>query len=110
MPNVKQERGVELAAFAEPVAPPVAGAAVAPRNAGLLKDVAVSLEIRLGEASIKVQDLFDLKDGSVIELERMVDDPVDVLLNGKLVARGQLVASGDHFGVRVTEIRAADVE
>jgi flagellar motor switch protein FliN/FliY len=51
-----------------------------------------------------VQDLFSLKDGSVVELQRMVDDPVDVLLNGRVVARGQLVASGDQFGVRVTEI------
>jgi flagellar motor switch protein FliN/FliY len=46
----------------------------------------------------------------VIELARAVDDPVDVLLNGKLIARGQLVAAGDQFGVQVTEIIAVDAE
>ncbi len=108
MGNAK-ERVVELAAFAEPIAAGGEGAAkVADRTAELLKDVTVTLEVRLGEASINVQDLFALKDGSVVELQRMVDDPVDVLLNGRVVARGQLVASGDQFGVRVTEIVAGD--
>lgn len=108
MRNAK-ERVVELAAFAEPVQVDAATeASVVNRSVELLKDVSVTLEIRLGEASVSVQDLFALKDGSVVELQRMVDDPVDVLLNGRIVARGQLVASGDQFGVRVTEILSGD--
>ncbi len=109
MGNAK-ERVVELAAFAEPTqaAGTTGEASVVSRSAELLKDVNVTLEIRLGEAAVSVQELFGLKDGSVIELQRMVDDPVDVLLNGRVVARGQLVASGDQFGVRVTDILVPD--
>jgi flagellar motor switch protein FliN/FliY len=104
-----KERVIELAAFAEPMAAGNPGeASVVSRSVELLKDVSVTLEIRLGEASVSVQDLFSLKDGSVVELQRMVDDPVDVLLNGRVVARGQLVASGDQFGVRLTEILAGE--
>ena len=110
MANAKQEKIVELAAFAEPLPAPLGAATIAGRNAALLKDVQVTLEFRLGEATISAQQLFSLHDGAVIELARAVDDPVDVLLNGKLIARGQLVAAGDQFGVQVTEIIAVDAE
>jgi flagellar motor switch protein FliN/FliY len=110
MANAKQEKIVEMAAFSEPL-PAVQGATtIAGRSAALLKDVQVTLEFRLGEATISAQQLFSLHDGAVIELARAVDDPVDVLLNGKLIARGQLVAAGDQFGVQVTEIIAVDAE
>ena len=110
MANAKQEKIVELAAFSEPLPAPHGAAAIASRSAALLKDVPVTLEFRLGEATITAQQLFALKDGAVIELARAVDDPVDVLLNGKLIARGQLVAAGDQFGVQVTEILAVGTE
>jgi flagellar motor switch protein FliN/FliY len=70
----------------------------------MLKHVNVNLEVRLGEASLTVADLFALRSGSLLELDRHVDEPVDVLLNGKLVACGQLAVMGDHLGVRITEI------
>lgn len=72
----------------------------------LVKDVPLTLEVRLGQGSITVQELLDLRDGSVVQLQRRVDDPVDVLFNDKVIARGQLVASGNRFGVRITEINS----
>lgn len=83
----------------------VAGQPVVARNADLLREVTVQIEVRLGEATASVQDVFEWKDGTVIALARSVDDPVDLLLNGRVIARGQLVASGDQFGVRITEIQ-----
>ena len=71
----------------------------------LVKDVPVMLEVRLGQGSITVNELMELREGSVVQLERRVDEPVDVLFNDKVIARGQLVASGNRFGVRITEIK-----
>ncbi len=70
----------------------------------LIKDVKVNLSVSVGDCEISVSELFDLKDGSVISLNRDVFAPVDVMHNGKVIARGDLVAVGDNFGVRITEI------
>ena len=98
---------VEPVAFVVP-APGVNGTSILARNTDLLRDVPVQLEVRLGDASLTVQQLFELKDGSVVELARTVNDPVDLVLNGNVIARGQLVASGEQFGVRIAEIKAPD--
>ena len=71
---------------------------------GLIRDVKVSLAARLGRAEITVSRLFALKEGETITLEESVDAPVDLILEGKVVARGQIVAVDDRFGVRITEI------
>lgn len=72
----------------------------------LVGHVKVKLAVNLGGAEITVARLFGLGAGEVVALDREVDAPVDVLLNGKVIARGMLVAVGDKFGVRVTEIDA----
>lgn len=97
----------------EPVELPNPIASAEPEGQGLMlsglelvQDSAVILEVRLGETSLTIRQLLDLRDGSVVELDRALDEPVDVLLNGKVIARGQLVAHGDQFGVRITEIRS----
>jgi flagellar motor switch protein FliN len=82
------------------------GQSLTPNAVELVQDTAVILEVRLGETSLSIRQLLDLRDGSVIELDRAVDEPVDVLLNGKVIARGLLVAHGDQFGVQITEIRS----
>jgi flagellar motor switch protein FliN/FliY len=73
----------------------------------IVEDTTVLLEARLGEASLSIRQLMELREGSIVELNRDLNEPVDVLLNGKLIARGKLVAHGDQFGVQITEIRAA---
>lgn len=73
---------------------------------GLIRSVKVRLTAHLGGAQITVGELQALKDGSIVALDRLADEPVDLLLEGQLVARGHLVAVDDNFGVRITEIAA----
>ncbi len=72
----------------------------------LVGHVTVKLGVSLGAAEISIERLFALGSGDVIELDREVDSLVDIRINDKVVARGTLVAAGDRFGVRVTEISA----
>ena len=83
----------------EPQGPTLLGA-----NLQLIQGVKVKLTARIGKAEISVGELFSLKDGSVIKLDRLTDDPIDILLDGRIVARGKLVVSDDYFGVSITEI------
>ena len=70
----------------------------------------MTLSVALGHADIGLQDLLDLGPQSLVELDRLVNQPVEVRLNGKLFDRGLVVTIGDHFGVRLTQIgsRAQD--
>jgi flagellar motor switch protein FliN len=70
----------------------------------LVEQVKVQLSVTLGEAEVTMGRLFALAAGDVVALDRQADAPVDVRLNGKLIARGTLVAVGDKFGIRITDI------
>lgn len=70
----------------------------------LLSDVSMDVTVELGQVRMRVRDLLRLTEGSVVELDRGVTAPVDVLVNGSLVARGDVVVVGDELGVRVTEL------
>ena len=70
----------------------------------LLADVSMDVTVELGRVRMRVRDLLRLTEGSVVELDRSVTAPVDVLVNGSLVARGDVVVVGDELGVRVTEL------
>lgn len=70
----------------------------------MLSDVPLDVTVELGRAVMKLRDLLTLAEGSVIELNRAIGAPVDIIVNGKLVARGDVVVVGDDFGVRVTEV------
>lgn len=72
----------------------------------LLGDVAVTLQARLGSVEMTLADLFALKPGSVIELATRLSEPVELYLNESLVARGEIVAVDDRFGIRIVEIAA----
>jgi len=74
----------------------------------LVKDIPVTLSIELGRTRMSLKELLALEQGAVIELERMVDEPMDVLVNGTLVAHGEVVVIDDTFGVRLTDVAAAD--
>ena len=99
---------VENNSSAESVAPPPGGNVLLPGGAGLdiVKDISVTLTIELGRTRMSLKELLALEQGSVIELQRMVDEPMDVLVNGTLVAHGEVVVIDDTFGVRLTEIAA----
>lgn len=73
----------------------------------LLADIEVAVTVELGRARMRVQDVLALRAGSVVELNRPIGAPVDLLANGRVIARGQIVVVEDQLGVRVTEFAPA---
>jgi flagellar motor switch protein FliN/FliY len=73
-------------------------------DAAIFKNVRVSLQAKLGEVSLSVDDLLKLHNGSVVTLDRQMTDLVDLHLNDALIGRGEIVAVGDNFGLRIVEI------
>jgi flagellar motor switch protein FliN/FliY len=84
--------------------PAAAGAAASEVNLELILDVGVTLALEVGRARVKVRDLLQLSQGSILELDRLAGEPLDVLVNGVRVARGEVVVVNDNFGVRLTEV------
>ena len=72
----------------------------------LLMDVPLRITARLGSCTMQVCEVLGLGSGSVVELDREASAPIDVLANDKLVARGEIVAVGEHFGIRITDVPA----
>lgn len=72
----------------------------------LLRDVELNVKIELGRARMLVEDVLRLAEGSVVELDKLAGDPVDVFVNDRLVARGEVLVLNDNFCVRVNEIVA----
>ncbi|HLW24015.1 MAG TPA: flagellar motor switch protein FliN [Steroidobacteraceae bacterium] len=73
-------------------------------NLNLILDVSVTLALEVGRAKMSVRDLLQLAPGAVVELDRMAGEPLDVLVNGVRVARGEVVVVNDKFGIRLTEV------
>ncbi len=76
------------------------------RNLDLLMNVSLGVSAELGRCTMRVSDVLKLGKGSIVELDRLAGSPVDVLVNNRLVARGEVVAVDDRFGVCVTEVVA----
>ena len=73
-------------------------------NLRVLENIEVQLAVEVGNTEIKIRDLLRLNEGSVIELDRLAGDPLDILVNGTMIAKGEIVMVGERFGVRFTEI------
>jgi len=73
-------------------------------NLQLVMDVELNVSLRFGQCQLPLRDVLDLTSGSVIELDRDVDDPVELLLDGKVIARGEAVIVDGNYGLRITEI------
>lgn len=71
---------------------------------GLLANVRVNMTVEVGNTQITLQDLLRLNEGSVVELDRMAGDPLDILVNGTPIARGEVVVVGEKFGIRFGDI------
>jgi len=71
---------------------------------GLLSNVRVSMTVEVGHTQITLQDLLHLNEGSVVELDRMAGDPLDILVNGTPIAKGEVVVVGEKFGIRFGDI------
>ena len=74
----------------------------------LLRDVDLNVKIELGRASMLVEDVLKLSEGSVVELDKLAGDPVDIYVNGRLIARGEVLILNDNFCVRVAELVAGE--
>lgn len=76
------------------------------KNLTLVMDVSLSLTVELGKTQLSIKEVLELTRGSVIELDRVAGEPVDLLANGKLIAKGEVVVIEDNFGLRITSIVA----
>ena len=74
------------------------------QNLDLILDIPLTVTVELGRSKMLINDLLQLGQGSVIELTKLVGEPLEVLVNNKLVARGEVVVVNDKFGVRLTDI------
>ena len=77
---------------------------VTAENLRVLENVEVQMTVEVGNTEIKIRDLLRLNEGAVIELDRLAGDPLDILVNGTMIAKGEIVMVGERFGVRFTEI------
>ena len=73
-------------------------------NLKVLENIDVKLTVEVGGAEIKLRELLRINEGSVIELERLAGDPLDILANGTITATGEVVMIGERFGIRFTEV------
>ena len=101
----------ELAAPAEIVAPaafknftPTGAPNSAGNDINMILDIPVQLTVELGRTRIPIKHILQLAQGSVVELDAMAGEPMDVLVNGYLIAQGEVVVVNDKFGIRLTDI------
>lgn len=92
---------VQPAQFA-PLTP--GGVPISDTNINLIMDVPLQVTVELGRTRKLIREILDLSAGSVIELDKLAGEPVDILVNGKLIAKGEVVVIDENFGVRVTDI------
>jgi flagellar motor switch protein FliN len=86
------------------LSPNAAGAAGQEMNLQLILDVSVTLALEVGRAKMSVRDLLQLAPGAVVELDRLAGEPLDVLVNGVRIARGEVVVVNEKFGIRLTDV------
>ena len=81
-----------------------------PRGFDFLKDVDVRLTVELGRTEMKLKDVLALNEESVVLLDRLTDELLDVMVNGTLIARGEIVAENGRFGLRIVELAGSAAE
>jgi len=76
-------------------------------NLNLILDVSVTLALEVGRARMPVRELLQLAPGAIVELDRLANEPLDVLVNGVRIARGEVVVVNEKFGIRLTDVVSA---
>jgi flagellar motor switch protein FliN/FliY len=87
--------------------PNSAGATGGEVNLNMIMDVSVTLALEVGRARMSVRELLQLAPGAIVELDRTAGEPLDVLVNGVRIARGEVVVINDKFGIRLTDVVSA---
>ncbi len=94
-----------LAAAGQAAPPPVnLNSSAVQANLGLVMDVELSCTLRFGQRQLSLREILDLASGSVVELDRQVDEPVELMLDGRVIARGEAVIIDGNYGLRVTQV------
>ncbi|MBP7462551.1 MAG: flagellar motor switch protein FliN, partial [Candidatus Delongbacteria bacterium] len=75
-----------------------------PTNIDMLLDISLPITIELGRTSMLIRDILELGHGSIVELNKLAGEPVDILVNDKVIARGEVVVIDENFGVRITSL------
>jgi flagellar motor switch protein FliN/FliY len=78
------------------------------RQFRLLADIPVRMSVEVGSTSLRLAEVMDLSEGSVVELDRQADDLLDIMVNGALIAKGEVVTVNGRYGIRIVEIAAAE--
>ena len=81
-----------------------AGTVPSNENISLIMDVPLEVTVELGKTSKSIKEILDFAPGTVVELNRLAGEPIDVLVNGKYVAKGEVVVMGEAFGIRITDV------
>ncbi len=107
MPN--ENASPDTAAGAESSLPPLVEATTGKEENGmdLLLDISLPVTVELGRTRMMIRDILHLAPGSVLELDKLAGEPVDILINEKSIARGEVVVIDENFGIRITEILSA---
>lgn len=83
---------------------PVAGNHLEGRGLGLLLDIPLEVSVEVGRSRILVRDLLQLQEGSLVELDKLAGEPLDLYVNSRLIARGEAVVVNEKFGLRLTDV------
>jgi flagellar motor switch protein FliN len=91
-----------------PAAEPTATMPGVGSNFGMLADIAVRLSVEVGSTAMPLYELMELAEGTVVELDRQANELLDIMANGTLIAKGEVVTIGSRFGIRIVEIVNGD--
>lgn len=100
----QQPEPAPMQEFPEPPAAPAPEPAVDGPNLDVILDIPVTISMEVGSTDISIRNLLQLNQGSVVELDRLAGEPLDVLVNGTLVAHGEVVVVNEKFGIRLTDV------
>ena len=103
-PGTAAAPAVQPASIFNPLGPPTAGSAAPAGDIDLIMDIPVQLTVELGRTKIPIRHILQLAQGSVVELDGLAGEPMDVLVNGCLIAQGEVVVVNEKFGIRLTDI------
>jgi flagellar motor switch protein FliN/FliY len=98
------ETADDATAFDEAEDKKSSGTSIDEINLDVILDVPVNLSMEIGRTQINIRNLLQLNQGSVVELDRFAGEPLDVLVNGTLIAHGEVVVINDKFGIRLTDV------
>lgn len=102
--SVEVEEGLPASAEFEDLEDTSGGPAGVEANMDVILDIPVTISMEIGRTNISIRNLLQLNQGSVVELDRLAGEPMDVLVNGTLVAHGEVVVVNEKFGIRLTDV------